>query len=220
MNVPRSNAVELMSSRWLLVFFLAGLTIFLVVAAGGPLNSTDSGQYLPMQARYIDFFGLSRPLHSFFFWALLGIISISILLRGMRQGASITISIFLIVAFITGSSGMLATSKAVISSGMTVDLPETGQLNMDPGSVYQINVKKQTEKVTLRMTDAGPIVVKGSSGGLTAFMPLKNSGRTARVRLCQPEKLGISNMALILDALALLALFSGLGLSLFAGKKS
>lgn len=175
--------------------------------------------YFPMQARYIDFFGLARPLHSFFFWALLLIISVSIFLRSIRQDASMLKSIPLLIVIIAGSSGILTMAPVTTPSrGMAVDLPETGRLNMEPGQVYQVDVNGNTKKTLLRMTEAGPIVAEKSTKGLTVFMPLKTPGQKASVRLCAPHTT-MSVLALLLESLALLGLVLVLGIHLFVGKR-
>ena len=221
MNVPRSNATILLTSRWFLILLFLGLTAFLTAAASGPLGAEALNNYYPMQARYIGFFGLTKPLHSFFFWAMLGLIGVSIFLRTIQQQASRAGTLLLLFVLIAGTAGALVMpAENGPSAAMTVNLPKTGRLEMIPGQVYRFNANNQEQKASLRMTDAGPLVLTSSAKGLYAFLPVKTDDEKAGVRLCRPRTSRFSSLAILLDALALLALLAGIGIHLFARQKT
>jgi len=63
-------------------------------------------------------------------------------------------------------------------------------------------------------------VLTSSAKGLYAFLPVKTDDEKAGVRLCRPRTSRFSSLAILLDALALLALLAGIGIHLFARQKT
>ncbi len=210
-----------MSSQWFLLTVFLFLAVFMLAFASLPASmSNPASHYLPMEARYIEFFGLTKPVSSFFFWVLMATLGTGIFLRGVVHGGRHYLPVLAgLFALFLAVPAALMTGRSPVSTGkVSVDLPVVHGVEMEPSAVYDFNVHGSSIKASMRMTDAGPLIVQQSAKGLKAFLALSPEHPDARVRLCSPGTLHYSVTAILLDALAFLAYLVVFGMVFLKGK--
>lgn len=212
MKASAYKAVDILKSVWVMGFSLVALAGYLVAAVSslGLDPATVTRQFYPMQARYIDFFGLTNPLHSFFFWAIVCVMGVSIMLRALDQGVPWWRTTLLMIVMVSGSVAMLWVSRPTgDTSAVTVDFGDQGMLDMSPDSVYRL---PDGSNVIVKLTAAGPLVLKKHKNSITASLPtVQGNGGGIMVRMCSPPSVQTSVAALVAGGIALLALFGFMG---------
>ena len=198
---------EVLQSRYLATLSTLLLVGYLLAAVSGPLGLEEYDVlrlYPPFAGQWLQYLGLTDPIGSFFFWAILGIFVVTHLVRT----SSWTGLVYLLgIAALVILVGM---SKRGYSTDWVLSLKGLGPIEVQAGDTYEVG-SQPAKGMKLSVTTAGdrPFVALREGDALYGLIAQDNKG-DSYISVCRPDTPG--PITLIFGLLGLLSVLIGVTL--------